>query len=219
MHRLPVHGAEVLDRAGEAHGAQSERREDELVQRLAEVGAGAGLDPLAGKQVAHVRVGPALPGQEFHAIGANAAQQLLASPGGLARRHGGLVLRQATIVRHARGVLQQLAERVRPVPQRLVERETALLGKAQRGRGDDRLGEAPPREDRVRVTLDPDDPVVGEDGRMNGNLDHPAMLARSDMARFDAVDDARSARYDDRPRLARGWRQRPSGDETECLSA
>ena len=36
---------------------------------------------------------------------------------------------------------------------------------------------------------------------------------------FDAVDDARSARYDDRPRLARGWRQRPSGDETECLSA
>src|SRR5690606_37213003 len=58
------------------------------------------------------------------------------------------------------------------------EREPAVLGEPQCGRGNHRIGEAPPREDRRRVAATANHVVADDRCRMDGYVGHAGILAR-----------------------------------------
>ena len=82
--------------------------ENQVPQGTVEVLTGRLLDRLTHKEVADVRIAPAMPGFEIEAVGRNAGEHLPHLPRLLARLDSRMIGRKLAIVRNPGTVLQQL---------------------------------------------------------------------------------------------------------------
>jgi len=149
-----------------------ERLEDETAKGRTELLPRHLLEEPAHEEVADIRIRPAVTGRKDDVVGADPPEQLLAAPRLLPALHGLVILDEVTILGQARRVLEKLPQRVGPGTGERVEKEAALPHQHQRGRGERRLGQAPPRYGQSALIGIAELPVLDGGGEQTRGI-HP----------------------------------------------